>query len=154
MAHAIAVDYAASAVQNMTAVASIGLAAWTLSVFNFLPIGPLNELFMGWTLVRVGIAINQFEGMAADGDAPDVRLWTEDGNFTGMGLDLGQIGEGSFGDIYVIQSQFSDFRPTYALFTGNPNAVCISYVQQTWAADSTEEYAWVGNWGRTCDKEW
>ena len=170
MAHALAVDYTVNtvnAVANITAsgtdlavsaglsaLSSVGVVGLTLSVINFLAASNIfQDVFkFGFTSVRIAVGLNAFEEMDADGDAPDVRLWTEDGHFTGIRNNIGYIKEGSFVDIDIRQIGRTTQQSPYVLFSANKNAICIAYAQQTWA--DGQNLAWVGNWGRTCDEEW
>ena len=170
MAHALAVDYtvyAANAVTNITAagtdlavstglsaLSSVGVVGLTLSVFNFM-LGStvfMDLFYPGYSRMRVAVGLNEFEEMNADGDAPDIRLWTENGIFTGIVRDLGYIQEGSYKDIDIPHIFANTQQSPYALLSANKNAICMAYVHQTWADGQNQ--AWVGNWGRTCDQEW
>ncbi|KAI7086247.1 hypothetical protein KC356_g5217 [Hortaea werneckii] len=66
---------------------------------------------------------------AAGGGAPDTRIFDEQLNFLGNTKD-----------------------PTFALFTANDNAICISYISVTYPSNA--EYSWVGNWGKQCGHPW
>lgn len=158
MAHAIAVDYTANLTSSATnlAVSTVGLISLMLSVFNFAPID--ESLPGGYLTFRLGIAINQYEDMGAGGDHPDVRLWTEQGDFTGiytaegMKPKTGYLHDGEIGDLIIPQNNIYNDMPTYALLSANNNGICIAYVQI--AGADGPDLAWVGNWGRTCQKEW
>ena len=171
MAHALAVDYTqyfANAAANVTAtgaetavsagvnaVSSIGAVGLVLTVFNFLATS-IPSVGFYWpavtSVMRVAVALNSFDGMNADGDAPDVRLWTENGHFTGITSDPGHIPEGAFKDIGITHTGYNTQQPAYALLSANNNAICVAYAQQTWPDGQTR--AWLGNWGRTCEQEW
>ena len=104
-----------------------------------------------WTNVRIQVAVNDHEGMDADGDAPDVYMWNEVGDFLGHRVDPGTISNGGFNDIKV-QAQETNAQATYALLVGNNNAICIAHAEIQWPDGN--EYGWVGNWARTCGKPW
>ena len=161
MAHSLAVDYTVFANGNNTdltgpsnAAASIGLPALVISVINFVSPAamPMSVFKPGWSRVRIAAALNLYEGMDADGDGPDIRMWSENGYFNGIESDVGYIVDGTFKDMDIHHVSFHDQQPTYMLLSGNNNAICLAYVQQIWADD--QNVAWAGNWGRTCDKEW
>ncbi|KAL8830627.1 MAG: hypothetical protein Q9191_001328 [Dirinaria sp. TL-2023a] len=75
--------------------------------------------------LRVQVALNLKDGLGADGDGPDVRLWDETGDFIGIKVDPGYIDAGSYKDIEI--DQHDTRQPTYALLTANDNAICIAY---------------------------
>lgn len=103
------------------------------------------------SVARVAVALNDFAGMDADGDGPDIRLWDDYGNFLGMEADPGHIKAGNFKDIHIDQKG-STAQPTYALISANNNAICIAYLLLTWP--DNQNYGWVGNWGHTCGQPW
>ncbi|KAK4213403.1 hypothetical protein QBC37DRAFT_440817 [Rhypophila decipiens] len=70
--------------------------------------------------------------------------------FLGAKYDPGKVASGSFRDVMV--SLKKPNQPTYALFTGNNDAVCIAYITNSWA--DGQKYAWVGNWAETCQQNW
>ena len=148
MVNTLAVDYTIPDFSNVTSVGTLGLLA--LSVFGFPPFAAY-EFPTPTVRVRVTVALNVFHSMNADGDAPDLRLWTEEGMLSGGMVDVGHINEGSWGDYYVPLGPATQ-RPTYLLMTANNNAVCVASVQQ--AKTDEPEYAWMGNWGRTCEQDW
>lgn len=43
-------------------------------------------------------------------------------------------------------------QPTYGLFNGNKDAICIGYIAQTWP--DKQEFAWLGSWGKQCGQPW
>ncbi|KAL8791791.1 MAG: hypothetical protein Q9195_005600 [Heterodermia aff. obscurata] len=148
MAGILAVDYTV----DPSAVG--GTAGSALSTFNFAE--QLHWMFPGWSTIRVACSLNTFYRMQADGDIPDMRTFDEQGEFNGFSSNIGKIKEGEFVDVIVPRIDFTEDLPTYALFSGNSDAMCLAYVQQTWAVDgpNIHTFAWVGNWGRTCGKEW
>jgi hypothetical protein len=106
------------------------------------------------TKFRIHVALdNARSGPSnAGGDAPDIRVWNQAGQFLGGAYDPGKISSGSFRDVTVRLSQ--PHQPTYALFTGNNDAICIAYITNSWA--DGQQYAWVGNWadGSSCRQSW
>ncbi|KAI1314174.1 hypothetical protein F5Y03DRAFT_389650 [Xylaria venustula] len=101
--------------------------------------------------VRVTVGLDVQGGIDFSGDLPDVRLFNEVGEFLGAKFDPGLIHEGSFMDLKVDQKR-SNQQPTYALFVGNKNPICISHVSIKWP--SGEHYAWLADWGRKCNGSW
>ena len=154
MAHALGVDYSAFTANDPTNL--------TTSIFNFptntaldIDLTPIIE--SGFTRTRIAIGMNDYDGMQSDGEAPDIRLWAKNGEFVGIHSDHqgGEkiwIPDGSFVDIDVHHEHLNTKQSPYALFSGNDNAICIAYIEQIWP--DGQDFAWVGNWGRTCEQEW
>lgn len=120
----------------------------TLDTYRFPDGFPRSD--RGLTVIRYGVALNDHKGRDADCDAPDVRLWGEDGKWIGRKLDPGYIKEGSYIDITVRHT--NPGQPTYAVFAANNNAICLSYIRMIWP--NGQNWGWVGNWGRSCGRSW
>ena len=99
--------------------------------------------------VAVGLNNDLAGGSTFSGDAPDVRVFNDYGDFIAINNTGLHIGEGGFVDIYI--EQHNTQQPTYGLLTGN-EGICIAYVTQTWP--DQQNYGWVGNWGRDCGVPW
>lgn len=130
----------------------IGVIGSILTIFSFLQDnfadddGSPNDSKM-----RIAVGLDGTEGLDnAGGDYPDVRLFNEVGDFIGSSYDPGYITDGTVYDLTITQSVGQ--QPTYALFTGNVDAVCIAYAAQTWP--DGQKYGWVGTWGHTCGAYW
>ncbi|KAK3901910.1 hypothetical protein C8A05DRAFT_34415, partial [Staphylotrichum tortipilum] len=68
----------------------------------------------------------------AGGDLPDVRLFNEGGEFIGIKVDPGSVGDGSTGTIKVEHKDQNGQQAAYALFSANDNAVCVTSISITW----------------------
>lgn len=130
----------------------IGVIGSIITIFSF-----LSENFnadggsSSETKMRVVAALDGTSGLSnAGGDYPDVRLFNENGEFLGGRYDPGKVSDGNAYDINIQQS--TGQQPTYALFTGNADAICIAYIAATWP--DGQKYGWVGSWGRRCGKPW
>ncbi|KAI1378582.1 hypothetical protein F4677DRAFT_372060 [Hypoxylon crocopeplum] len=103
--------------------------------------------------IRVTVGLDTNGGLNnAGGDLPDVRLFNEAGEFLGITAGPGKVKDGGFGDITVDHNDDSTQQPTYALFSGNNDAICVAYVSITFP--SSEKYSWVGDWGHQCGGTW
>lgn len=130
----------------------IGIVSGLISIFGFLKENfadddgsPTNSK------MRVAVGLDGTEGLSnAGGDYPDVRVFNEVGNYLGGEFDPGYIYDGTVYDLTIRQSVGQ--QPTYALFTGNTDAVCIAYLSQTWP--DGQNYGWVGTWGHFCGAPW
>lgn len=120
----------------------------TLATYEFPQAYPRSD--PGLTVMRYGVALNDYKGRDADGDAPDVRLWDDEGHFIGMNTDSRHIKEGSYIDVSVRHTSVG--KPTYAVLAANSNAICLSYIRMVWP--DGQNWGWVGNWARTCGKSW
>ena len=104
------------------------------------------------TKVRV-VGLDRAGGLNnAGGGVPDIRVWNENGEFMGAKYDPGYIGSGQLKDVVIKLSKTN--QPTYVLFAPNDDAVCISYITQSWA--DGQNYGWIGNWadGWACNRAW
>ncbi|KAH7312609.1 hypothetical protein B0I35DRAFT_437399 [Stachybotrys elegans] len=100
--------------------------------------------------IRIAVGLD-FEGglTNAGGDAPDIRLWNEAGEFLGIRADPGKVNHGGFIDFKVDHKRDSSQQATYAVVAGNNNAVCIAYMSITWP--DGEKYSWTGDWAELCE---
>ena len=129
---------------------SIGVIDGVIEMFSFVQSHfPTTEKKASTLRVAVGINVDAVSHTSG-GDAPDVRLYNEEGALLGKNTQAGDIGGGSYKDIIV--SQEDKQQPTYALLTGNKDAVCIAYLSQVWP--DGQPYAWTGTWGRECGVPW
>lgn len=137
--------------QTVSELSSIGVVDGVITMFNFVQnhIPTVAEKESSTIRVAVGINVDAV-GHTSGGDAPDVRLYNEEGALIGKNMQAGDIGGGSFKDIDVAQEDKQ--QPTYALLTGNKDAVCIAYLSQVWP--DGQPYGWVGSWGRECGVPW
>uniref|UniRef100_L7J664 DUF946 domain-containing protein n=1 Tax=Pyricularia oryzae (strain P131) TaxID=1143193 RepID=L7J664_PYRO1 len=109
--------------------------------------------------LRVYAGLNTDDLKDAGGTWPDVRLWNERGIFRGARCaerDWGgqppadlQLSSGDWADIKVGMSE-GEGQPTYALLSGNSDALCIAYVTMT-RPDGGKGSVLAGNWARACD---
>ncbi|KAG6040701.1 hypothetical protein E4U41_007376 [Claviceps citrina] len=86
----------------------------------------------------------------AGGTLPDIRVFNEHGDPLGRTLNKNYCGSGDTNcdsTVYNVNEQ-----PTYTLFTGNDDAICMAYVTVTFPEDT--KYAWTGNWARACHRPW
>lgn len=84
----------------------------------------------------------------AGGDLPDVRLWDETIEFLGINADPGFCEEGATTCKVEVSTEEA---PTYALFTGNNDAICIAWTSITFPGPG-QKYGWhPGNWAYGCD---
>lgn len=132
--------------------AVIGVVSGLMTIFTFLDDNfstesPTNSE----TKMRIVAGLDGTEGLSnAGGDYPDVRLFGENGEFLGAEYDPGYVDDGTHYDLTIQQS--TGQQPTYALFTGNTDAICIAYISATWP--DSQNYGWVGSWGRKCGQPW
>lgn len=84
----------------------------------------------------------------AGGDMPDMRLWDETGEFLGINADPGGCGEGATNCETEVDTQEA---PTYALFTGNDDAICIAWTGMNWSGQQKKFGFHPGNWAHACD---
>lgn len=108
----------------------IGVVSGVLGIFSF-----LQDNFAGSdnpnSKLRVVVGLDGTQGLEnAGGGAPDVRLFNENLGFLGAAYDPGFITSGTNFDITIDQSEAQ--QPTFALLTGNDDAICIAYLSQTW----------------------
>jgi hypothetical protein len=83
----------------------------------------------------------------AGGDLPDVRLWDDTGEFLSASYDPGYCGEGVTTCTTDVNTQEA---PTYALFTGNNDAICIAWTGLSWAGRQKKYGFHPGNWAHAC----
>ncbi|VBB84006.1 Putative protein of unknown function [Podospora comata] len=132
---------------------AFGVFSGILTVLGFIQSNIPDRPNQYETKFRIHVGLDGPSGLSnAGGDAPDIRVWNEAGQFIGAKYDPGKINHGSFKDVTVQLSQ--PHQPTYALFTGNDDAICIAYITNSWADGS--KYGWVGNWAdsSSCKQDW
>ncbi|KAK0649828.1 hypothetical protein B0T16DRAFT_457202 [Cercophora newfieldiana] len=122
----------------------IGLLSSGLGLDNFAP----NEETGSVVKISVGLDGNGLS--EAGGDLPDVRLFNNFGEFLGLAVDTGTIGDGSTGEVKVAHSDGQ--QAAYTLFSANGNAICIATASITWADGS--QYGWHGDWAQECLYDW
>lgn len=86
----------------------------------------------------------------AGGNIPDVRCWNEQGGFLGITTNDNNKCENGAD---LCETSVSDVvqQPTYTLFTGNDDAICISWASVTFPGG--QNYAnTIGNWAQSCDE--
>lgn len=109
--------------------AVIGVVSGLMTIFTFLSdnFSYEDELTGSQTTMRIVAGLDGTEGLSnAGGDYPDVRLFGENGEFLGAEYDPGYVEDGTHYDVTIQQT--SEQQPTYALFTGNTDAICIAYI--------------------------
>ncbi|KAK0672654.1 hypothetical protein QBC41DRAFT_334123 [Cercophora samala] len=132
---------------------AFGVFSGILTVLGFIQSNIPSRPNQYETKYRIHVALDHPNGPTnAGGDAPDIRVWNNAGQFLGGAYDPGKISHGSFRDVTVKLSQ--SHQPAYALYTGNDDAICIAYITNTWADGS--QYGWVGNWAdsSSCNQDW
>ncbi|TDZ38210.1 hypothetical protein C8035_v006802 [Colletotrichum spinosum] len=84
----------------------------------------------------------------AAGNIPDVRCWNEQGGLLGIITNDNKCENGAD----LCETSVSDVvqQPTYALFTGNDDAICISWASVTFPGGQTYANT-IGNWAQSCD---
>ena len=136
--------------ETISSLASIGVVDGVITTFNFVQ-NHIPSAKKEASTIRVAVGINvDAVAHTSGGDAPDVRLYNEEGKELGKNTDSGDISGGSFKDIDV--SQKDKQQPTYALLTGHKDAVCIAYLTSVWP--DGQPYGWIGSWGRECGVPW
>ncbi|KAI1335271.1 hypothetical protein F5Y15DRAFT_255325 [Xylariaceae sp. FL0016] len=131
---------------------AIGLISGVLGIISFAQDNFPEQESVGST-VRVTVGLDTSGGLNnAGGDAPDIRLFNEAGEFLGMKADPGSVSDGGFLDITVDHNDDDNSQATYALFSANNDAVCIAYTTITWP--SGDQYTWMGDWGHQCGGSW
>ncbi|KAI1171063.1 hypothetical protein F4777DRAFT_75776 [Nemania sp. FL0916] len=89
----------------------------------------------------------------AGGNLPDIRIWEENGNFIDIKTNDGnKCKDGSV----VCNSAIEDVevQPTYSLFTGNDDALCISYATVNFPGDTSMYATTIGGWARLCSEKY
>ena len=74
-------------------------------------------------MLRYGVALNDYKGRDADGDAPGVRLWDEKSQFIGKNTNSKHIKEGSYVDVIVRDTSVG--QPTYAVLAKSSKNMLI-----------------------------
>ena len=139
---------AATAVVVGLVSAAVGIPASNLGIYSFIE-NHIPHATPPHSVIRVAIALNESPEMHSDGNAPDIRLWNEYGEFLGMNEDGTIIEDGGYKDIEINQNTN---QPTYVLLSANKDAICLAYILLTWPDAQT--YGWIGNWGHGCNKPW
>ncbi|KAG5979939.1 hypothetical protein E4U55_004563 [Claviceps digitariae] len=89
--------------------------------------------------------------LGAGGDAPDIRVYDNLGRYMGEShhrfVTCHHGSDNCVSSVYGIKKQ-----PSYALFIGKPNAVCIAAIAVQYPGG--DKYGWVGNWAQTCGQPW
>lgn len=133
---------------------SIGVVSGALGVVQF-PMDHFSEPNkVGQASIKIGVGLDPGYHLRNEGsDLPDVRLFSEAGQFLGMAVDSGSVDEGGFGEVKVqIARTGNGKQPTYALFSASDAAICIAYASMTWP--SGDRYAFDGDWGKACGNSW
>ncbi|KAI2614879.1 hypothetical protein GGR54DRAFT_321920 [Hypoxylon sp. NC1633] len=131
---------------------AIGVLSGVLGIIQFGMDNFAEPKRVGST-VRVTVGLDTAGGLNdAGGDLPDVRLFNEGGEFLGITSGAGKVADGGYGDITVNHNEDLNQQPTYALFSGNKNAICVAAVSITFP--SSDKYSWVGDWGHQCGGSW
>lgn len=130
----------------------LGVVGSIFTIFSFLADNFAdNDGSPSDSKMRIAVGLDGTKGLSnAGGDYPDVRLFNEVGEKLGARYDPGYIEDGTVYDLTIQQSVGQ--QPTYALFTGNTDAVCIAWISQTWP--DGQKYGWVGTWGHLCGAYW
>lgn len=135
---------------------AIGVISGIISIFSFIQDSfPQTDTPNAKFSLKIGLNGAQPPGggtplSAAGGEKPDVRLWDENGGFLGIEINDGnRCVDGS--DVCNTQVDNIRRQPTYTLFTANDDALCVSYIQNTYP--SGLKYANViGNWAEECSE--
>lgn len=83
------------------------------------------------------------------GDLPDVRLWDETAEYLGGSFDPGYCNEGATD---CTTSVNTNQGASYTLFTGNDDAICISWTGMAWAGGHSKFGFHPGNWAYACNQ--
>ncbi|KAM7196786.1 hypothetical protein V8F33_005905 [Rhypophila sp. PSN 637] len=135
----------------MAAATAVAIVKGILAVVGFIHSVIPDRPNQHQTTFRIQVGLDRAGGLnGAGGHAPDIRVWNQAVEFLGARYDPGKVASGSFRDVTVNLKKPN--QPTYALFTGNDDAVCIAYITNSWA--DGQKYAWVGNWAETCQQDW
>lgn len=87
----------------------------------------------------------------AGGDLPEIRVWDETLTFLGDEANKDKtLQTGSIVDVEVHLSK--PHQPTYALFKGKSDPICVTYIGTRWPNGA--EWNWFGNWAYHCDRRW
>ncbi|KAI0406804.1 hypothetical protein F4802DRAFT_605946 [Xylaria palmicola] len=132
----------------MAALSVIGFLSGILGIVQFTHDNLPKQDKVG-SKIGITVGLDVDNGLHnAGGSLPDVRLYNKAGGFLGITVDPGKVRSGEFGDITVEHNLALEQQATYALITANNDAICIAYAAIIWP--SGDEYALVGDWGRTC----
>lgn len=127
----------------------IGAISGALGILQF-GMDNFNSPSSTGSSIRIAVGLDVEDGLNdAGGSTPDVRLWNEAGTFLGINADPGHVGSGEFKDFTVEHKGDSTQQATYAVISGNNDAVCIAYMTITWPDGS--KYAWTGDWAQLCE---
>ena len=128
-----------------------GYANGTMGTINFwegIPTSPYGPV------IRVAVGLNTQDGDFG-GLFPDIRFFEQYGNYMApMEPEPGFIEEGKYTDILMYETQELNAgrQPSYALLSANGDGVCMAYVMLNYM--DGQDFAWVGNWARTCEEAW
>ncbi|TLD22055.1 hypothetical protein PspLS_07696 [Pyricularia sp. CBS 133598] len=136
----------------------LGLGAMHIAEFT-MGHGKHPEADHNHPTVRVYAGLDTDDLKDAGGSWPDVRVWNERGVFRGARCaerDWGgeapddyHLNSGDWADIKVGMTE-GEGQPTYALLSGNKDALCVAYVTMT-RPDGGKGSVLAGNWARACD---
>lgn len=140
-------------------VTAIGVASKVLKIYQFAEdkFGPKENTNDRVTftfkigLDGAGVAEGWEPMNNAGGNVPDIRVYNEHGEHLGRSINDKKKCNSGQDNCYNIVGGVNQ-QPTYALFSGNNDAICIAWIGVTWPGQ--DKYAWVGNWGRQCDAPW
>ncbi|KAK7754166.1 hypothetical protein SLS62_003743 [Diatrype stigma] len=104
------------------------------------------------TLFMAGGMTTDNDGMNMGGRSPDARMWDSQCRFPTAGLRLG-LNPIKPGEILKTEmAQQGQVQFPWTLFSGNDDAVCLSWTAVTWPDQSA--YVWSGDWARVCRRHW
>lgn len=137
---------------NMSVVQVIGAVSGLLSIFHFFQeqFHNAGDSSIGYSF-KVGLDGAGGGLSNAGGNIPDIRAYNEHGELIGKKInDKTYCGPGD--DNCLSQINKVHQQPTYTLFSGNNDAICIAWVSVTFPGQ--DKYAWIGNWGQQCGAAW
>ncbi|KAK7941646.1 uncharacterized protein PG986_014033 [Apiospora aurea] len=135
------------------AVNAIGVISGILTIVGFLEDNFGSGDVSGST-IRVAVGLEGRDGEPptdTGGDLPDIRVWNNNGVFTGITADPGSVGGGNVGSVEVSH----DNQNVYSLFSANNDAICVAWVTVENSDDrGGNRYAVSGDYGKECGGTW
>ncbi|GKT49097.1 uncharacterized protein ColSpa_09278 [Colletotrichum spaethianum] len=131
---------------------AIGVVSGVITIFSFLQdMFPAPDNPSAKFAFKVGLdGAGDPPLTNAGGEKPDVRCWNEQGGFLGIEVNDGNRCENGAD---LCETTVSDVvqQPTYTLFTGNDDAICLAWASVTFPGG--QKYATtIGNWAQSCDE--
>lgn len=129
-------------------ISAVGTGVTLLSYFQ----GVIEDAESDYALIGYVIANDGANGelSGAGGHLPDVRAWDDTGEFLAGNSEGTDCGEG---ETTCTTKIYTDEAPTYTLFTGNSDAICIAWTGIAFAGSGQKYGFHPGQWAYGCDSD-